>query len=236
MRTCRASCAERLGRNPKLHGPTRYVAKSLAEAERTRALLGAALREGEHDELAGRLKVRPVLAFVGARVIGAPRAGTVLIATAGNLTHLLRSCPAQLDDAEIKRLYQIARWSSMWTTPRHTERPRHPQVLEWPRSSLIGISELNNVPFVLKGWEDISRWGFELDYFYAQLTHNGRSDDDSPEFWITPGGSQPVVTNAHELARRISSCTGVGLDIVLQAMRSPLSEAARLAIGLLEPR
>jgi hypothetical protein len=56
-------------------------------------------------------------------------------------------------------------------------------------------------PLLLPGWEDLSTWGIDTDYFYAQLTHNGRSDDDGPDIWITSPNC-PICRTAHELVPR----------------------------------
>jgi len=44
------------------------------------------------------------------------------------------------------------------------------------------------------------------------------SDDDGPEFWITPGGPYPEIRDAATLARAINGVTGVPAEVVLTAM------------------
>lgn len=72
-------------------------------------------------------------------------------------------------------------------------------------------------PLLLPGWEETSTWGHDIDHLYAQVTRNGVSDDDGPEFWITPP-SYPPYQLEPELAAAISQVTGVELELVLRAM------------------
>lgn len=69
----------------------------------------------------------------------------------------------------------------------------------------------------LDGWEDTSTWGQDGGHLYAQLTRNGVSDDDGPEFWITPPG-YPMVRTGPELARLIAEATACRSDEVLRGM------------------
>lgn len=68
---------------------------------------------------------------------------------------------------------------------------------------------------MLPGWEDVSTWGAEDDHLYAQATRNGRSDDDGPEFWITPH-LHPIYRTVHELSHAISRVTCLDRPTVLQ--------------------
>lgn len=57
----------------------------------------------------------PVLAIVGARLLGRGLPGGVLVATDATLALLLREQPAQLAQAELELLHQHARKSTTWT-------------------------------------------------------------------------------------------------------------------------
>jgi hypothetical protein len=78
-------------------------------------------------------------------------------------------------------------------------------------------TEMSVYPLLLPGWEQTSTWGHDIDHLYAQVTRNGVSDDDGPEFWITPP-RYPVCHLEHELAAAISQVTGVEQELVLRAM------------------
>jgi hypothetical protein len=71
---------------------------------------------------------------------------------------------------------------------------------------------------LLPGWEESSVWGEDGDHLFAQVTRNGVSDDDGPEFWITPGGPYPEIRDPATLARAINGVTGVPAEVVLTAM------------------
>ena len=91
----------------------------------------------------------------------------------------------------------------------------------------------------LCGWEDCSTWGADADlatgseHFYAQLTRNGHSDDDGPQFWISPPRHPPYRTVA-ELAEAISHITTVDATTVLQAMSAGVDPSTRRALLLPE--
>lgn len=70
---------------------------------------------------------------------------------------------------------------------------------------------------LLPGWDQLSIWGADQDYLYAQVTRNGNSDDDCPDFWITPP-RYPVYRHPRELGQAISQVTGTDLSTVLRAM------------------
>ena len=70
---------------------------------------------------------------------------------------------------------------------------------------------------LLPGWDQLSIWGADQDYLYAQVTRNGNSDDDGPDFWITPP-RYPVCRHPRELGHAISQVTGTDLPAVLNAM------------------
>ncbi len=94
---------------------TAYVTKAVAEAERAQRLLADALLGQGQGELAARVVVRPVLAIVGARLLGRGLPGGVLVAQAGVLPMLLRELPAQLDAGEVAALFEVARRSTTWS-------------------------------------------------------------------------------------------------------------------------
>ncbi len=72
-------------------------------------------------------------------------------------------------------------------------------------------------PLLLDGWEDTSTWGEDNGHLYAQLTRNGVSDDNGPEFWITPP-HHPVVYSVDDLAHVIARATACGHEVVLRGM------------------
>lgn len=72
-------------------------------------------------------------------------------------------------------------------------------------------------PLFLDGWDDASTWSEDGGYLYAQLTRNGVSDDDGPEFWVTPPCS-PVVRTAPELAQVVAEVTVCRSEEVLEGM------------------
>jgi hypothetical protein len=75
---------------------------------------------------------------------------------------------------------------------------------------------------LLAGWEDLSTWGYDsgTGSHYAQLTRNGRSDDNGPEVWITPSASQPPIARAQDLAPLIANATNTELAAVQEAMKA----------------
>lgn len=95
--------------------PTEYVGKAQAEARRATRLLRTALGQAGLPDLAGRATVRPVLAIVGARLLGRGLPGGVLVATATTLALLMREQPTQLSRTELELLHQHARKSTTWT-------------------------------------------------------------------------------------------------------------------------
>lgn len=94
---------------------TDYVGKAQAEARRATRLLRTALGRAGHPELAGRTTVRPVLAIVGARLLGRGLPGGVLVATPATLTVYLREQPELFTRADLDLIYQHARRSTTWT-------------------------------------------------------------------------------------------------------------------------
>lgn len=86
-------------------------------------------------------------------------------------------------------------------------------------------------PLMLPGWEDLSTWGAEEDYLYAQVTRNGLSDDDGPEFWITPH-KWPTCCTVDELSQAISNVTHVDRSDVLRAMAAGVDPAVLRSLGL----
>ena len=70
---------------------------------------------------------------------------------------------------------------------------------------------------LLPGWDQLSTWGADHDYLYAQVTRNGNSDDNGPDFWITPP-RYPVFRHPRELGKAISQVTAADLRTVLRAM------------------
>lgn len=83
----------------------------------------------------------------------------------------------------------------------------------------------------LDGWDEPSTWGDDGDHLYAQVTRNGSSDHDGPEFWITPP-EYPTVTQPEELVHLISKVTNAQVDTVLNAMTEGVPESKRHAMGL----
>jgi hypothetical protein len=94
---------------------TDYVAKAVAEADRAGRFLADAVAAAGHAGLSGRVRVRPVLAIVGARLLGSGRPGGVIVATPARLPLLLREMPEQLTDPEVEALYEVVRRSTTWT-------------------------------------------------------------------------------------------------------------------------
>jgi len=92
-----------------------YLAKARAEAKRARRMLATALGREGHAELANQLRVRAVLALVGARMLVRTRPDGVLLATETTLARYLQQHPEQLDPAQVATIYTIARRSTTWT-------------------------------------------------------------------------------------------------------------------------
>lgn len=76
---------------------------------------------------------------------------------------------------------------------------------------------MNIYALLLPGWDQLSTWGADDGYLYAHVTRNGHTDDDGPDFWITPPG-HPVYRHPRELGQAISKVTGADLVAVLGAM------------------
>ena len=76
---------------------------------------------------------------------------------------------------------------------------------------------MNIYPLLLEGGEDTSTWGEDSGQLYAQLTRNGVSDDNGPEFWITPH-RYPAVHTVVDLSHIIARVTASGQDAVLRGM------------------
>lgn len=100
--------------------PTEYVARAQREAESAERLLRAALAEDGSKTIAGHPLVRPVLAIVGARLLGKGRAGGVIVATPATLGMLLRALPTRLDRTQVQTLFEVARRSTTWSPPSPT--------------------------------------------------------------------------------------------------------------------
>jgi hypothetical protein len=95
--------------------PQDYLAKSSAEANRARRMLTIALARDGHADLANRLKVRALLAIVGARLIVRTQPGEVRLATETTLARYLQQHPGLLEPTDTTAVYEIARRSSTWT-------------------------------------------------------------------------------------------------------------------------
>lgn len=98
---------------------TAYVAKAVIEAAGAARRLREALTEqAEGTGIADRLVVRPVLAIVGARLLGTGRPGGVIVATPAQLPMYLRSLPVHyLRPADVDALFEISRRSTTWARP-----------------------------------------------------------------------------------------------------------------------
>jgi hypothetical protein len=79
-------------------------------------------------------------------------------------------------------------------------------------------------PLLLEGWEDASTWGEDNGQLYAQLTRNGVSDDNGPEFWITPP-RYPTARTVPELAHVIARATACGQEAVRHGMAAGAATA-----------
>ena len=110
---------------------------------------------------------------------------------------------------------------------RHRHRAAHPGLIDHDEE----LTAMSIYPLMLPGWEDLSTWGAEDDYLYAQVTRNGNSDDSDPEFWITPH-LHPICRTVPELSQAISLVTGVDLPNVLDAMAFGVGPEARRLLGL----
>src|SRR4051812_44136121 len=91
-------------------------------------------------------------------------------------------------------------------------------------------------PLLLDGWEDTSTWGEDGGQLYAQLTRNGVSDDNGPEFWIAPPRN-PSVHTGPELAHLIGQVIACHHDAVLRGMAigaaaGGVGQAERQRLGL----
>jgi hypothetical protein len=80
--------------------PTTYVAKARREAERAAELLRAALHGAEERVLATTLRVRPMIAIVGGRLLVTRWPSGVTLVMTRQLVPALRSMPTWLDTAE----------------------------------------------------------------------------------------------------------------------------------------
>ncbi len=88
-------------------------------------------------------------------------------------------------------------------------------------------------PLLLSGWDELSTWGEEDDYLYAQVTRNGLSDDEGPQFWITPP-AHAIYRTVPELAAAVSHVTGVDRSAVLGDMAAGLAPNDRQRLDLPE--
>ena len=84
-------------------------------------------------------------------------------------------------------------------------------------------------PVFIDGWDQLSTWGWDsgMGSYYAQLTRNGKSDDNGPEVWITPP-AWPVMQLPQTLAKAIAEVTGTELAAVIAAMNDSLDELGRV--------
>ena len=103
-----------------------YVPKARREAERTAALLSAAAAASETvgPELAARLRVRPMIVVVGARLLVREGAPGVTVVMPDRLLAALRAFPPALSPAEVDAVYELARWSGTWNPPPPVPQPR----------------------------------------------------------------------------------------------------------------
>jgi hypothetical protein len=96
---------------------TDYIPKARREAERAATLLTTALSAVGHPELAAQMRVRPVLAIVGGRVLVTQWTPGVAIVMTRELLGTLTALPDVLDYAEVGVIYNVARHRMVWTRP-----------------------------------------------------------------------------------------------------------------------
>jgi hypothetical protein len=94
---------------------TEYAPTAEAMGQSARQLLCAALRGAGEADLVRKLIVRPVVAIVGARVVGRGQPHGVIVATPANLQLFLREQPPALSAVDVQRMLDIARRSTTWT-------------------------------------------------------------------------------------------------------------------------
>jgi hypothetical protein len=96
---------------------TDYIPKARREAERAATLLTAALTATGHPELAAQLRVRPVLAIVGGRLLVTQWTPGVAVVMTRELLGTLTALPATLDPTQVEVIYNLGRHRTVWTRP-----------------------------------------------------------------------------------------------------------------------
>ena len=91
--------------------------KARREAEREATLLIAALTTTGHPGLAAQLRVRPVLAIVGGRVLVTEWTPGVAVVMTRELLGTLTAMPDALDPTQVGVIYNLARHRAVWTRP-----------------------------------------------------------------------------------------------------------------------
>jgi Nuclease-related domain len=93
---------------------TAYIPKARREADRVDGFLRTALTAAGSPELAGRVRVRPLIVVVGGRLIvrGWPAGVTVVMTR--TLIESLRGFPAALSQDEVAAVYALARRDTTW--------------------------------------------------------------------------------------------------------------------------
>jgi hypothetical protein len=94
---------------------TRYTEASAAEARRAQKRLRSRSTQAGHPELGEQLVVRPLLAVVGARLLGTARPGGVAVLTPANLSTYLRALPERWGTEDVAALFELCRRSDTWT-------------------------------------------------------------------------------------------------------------------------
>jgi hypothetical protein len=92
-----------------------YIAKARREAERAAELLRSALAALGRDDIAAGLRVRAVLAVVGARVVVRGWADGVSVLMPRDLVPTLTSMSAALDPGQVDVVHGVARHRGVWT-------------------------------------------------------------------------------------------------------------------------
>lgn len=91
-----------------------YVREARVESLLVRSRLTTALAETGEGDLAGRLRVRPVVVLVGTRLLVHRWADGVLVLLPRELLHTVRQLPVGLDPTDRDTLFQLARRSTTW--------------------------------------------------------------------------------------------------------------------------
>ena len=96
-----------------------YVPKARREAERAAGFLAAAAAATGlvGPELAGRMRVRPLVVVVGARLLVRERAPGVNVVMTDRLLSTLRALPSALVPDEVDAVFELARRASTWNPP-----------------------------------------------------------------------------------------------------------------------